>query len=70
MKFILSEEQLKLIISEETSKSFDEFASKRLGGAEKIVNNAKEKGGLSMLTYHHFKVNYHTIRKHPRENLI
>ena len=56
MKFILTEEQLKLIISEETSKSFDEFASKRLGGAEKIVNNAKEKGGVSMLTYHHFKV--------------
>jgi hypothetical protein len=56
MKFILTEEQLKLIISEETSKSFDEFASKRLGGAEKIVNNAKEKGGPSLLTYHHFRV--------------
>ena len=56
MKFIVTESQLKKIISEETSKSFDGFASKRFGGAEKIVNNAKEKGGVSMLTYHHFKV--------------
>jgi DNA-directed RNA polymerase subunit RPC12/RpoP len=37
-------------------KSFDTFAEKRLGGATKIVDNAKEKGGPSMLTYHHFKV--------------
>lgn len=42
------------IISE--SKSFDTFAEKRMGGAEKIANSAKEKGGPSMLTYHHFKV--------------
>jgi hypothetical protein len=27
-----------------------------MGGAEKIANNAKEKGGPSMLTYHHFVV--------------
>jgi hypothetical protein len=38
------------------SKSFDEFAEKRMGGATKIANNAKEKGGSSMLTYHHFVV--------------
>ena len=38
------------------SKSFDEFAEKRMGGATKIANNAKEKGGPSMLTYHHFAV--------------
>ena len=56
MKFILTESQLKKIINEETSKSFDGFASKRFGGAEKIVNNAKEKGGPSMLTFHHFNV--------------
>ena len=36
--------------------AFEEFADKRLGGAEKITNNAKEKGGPSMLTYHHFHV--------------
>jgi len=37
-------------------KSFDTFAEKRYGGAEKIADNAKKKGGPSMLTYHHFKV--------------
>lgn len=37
-------------------KSFKEFADKRLNGAEKIADNAHEKGGPSMLTYHHFKV--------------
>lgn len=34
----------------------EEFAETRLGGAEKITDNAKEKGGLSLLTWHHFKV--------------
>jgi len=34
----------------------EEFAEKRGEGAEKITDNAKEKGGLSMLTYNHFKV--------------
>lgn len=38
------------------SKSFDTFAEKRLTGATKIADSAKEKGGPSMLTYHHFKV--------------
>jgi hypothetical protein len=38
------------------SKSFDTFAEKRLGGATKIADGAKEKGGPSMLTYHHFVV--------------
>lgn len=38
------------------SKSFDEFAEKRLKGATKIADSAKEKGGPSMLTYHHFNV--------------
>ena len=36
--------------------SFTEFAGKRLKGATKITDNAKEKGGPSMLTYHHFVV--------------
>jgi len=53
MKIIISEQQYKLLTE---SKSFDEFAIKRMGGAEKIANNAKEKGGPSMLTYHHFVV--------------
>jgi hypothetical protein len=39
-----------------TPKSFDEFAQTRMKGADKIATTAKEKGGLSMLTYHHFHV--------------
>ena len=42
--------------SEEKKNKFCEFAEKRLGGASKIVENAKEKGGPAMLTYHHFVV--------------
>jgi len=47
-----------LILEDKTvpEKAFEEFADKRFGGAEKIADNAKEKGGPSMLTYHHFKV--------------
>ena len=52
MKIIITEKQLKKIKSDD----FEEFASKRFSGAEKIANNAKEKGGTSMLTYHHFIV--------------
>lgn len=37
-------------------KAFEEFADKRLSGAEKIADNAHKKGGPAMLTYHHFKV--------------
>ena len=49
---------IKSIIKEEliTKESFKTFAEKRLAGAEKITNNAKEKGGPAMLTYHHFRV--------------
>ena len=45
---------LKLI--KEAKESEEEFAETRKKGAEKITKNAKEKGGLSMLTWHHFKV--------------
>lgn len=37
-------------------KAMIEFAKKRHAGAEKITNNAKEKGGPALLTYNHFKV--------------
>jgi hypothetical protein len=49
---------IKRLIKEELEnrESFKTFAEKRLAGAEKITNNAKEKGGPAMLTYHHFKV--------------
>ena len=45
------------ILREEIStEEMEEFADGRGKGAEKITDNAKEKGGNSMLTYHHFKV--------------
>jgi hypothetical protein len=46
------------ILNEEVNdkESFTEFAGSRLQGATKIADNAKEKGGPSMLTYHHFVV--------------
>lgn len=47
--------RLKHILVNE-SKQEEEFAETRMAGAEKIVDNAKEKGGLAMLTWHHFKV--------------
>jgi hypothetical protein len=50
------DKEVKGINEEKTSEVFDEFADKRMGGAEKIANNAKEKSGPSMLTYHHFIV--------------
>lgn len=53
----LVREQIKKIINEEISEEeFSKFADTRKAGAEKIVDNAKEKGGLAMLTWHHFKV--------------
>ena len=42
------------LMNESKEESFETFAEKRLGGATKIADNAKEKGGPSMLTYHHF----------------
>lgn len=53
--------KLKNILKEEEKKTpteinFEHFAETRKEGAEKIVDNAKEKGGLAMLTWHHFKV--------------
>ena len=56
--FVNVKNLIRKILKEEitTSKSFEDFAEKRFAGAEKIVNNAKEKGGPAMLTYHHFIV--------------
>jgi hypothetical protein len=46
-----------LILEATNEKSaFEEFAEKRFKGAKKIADNAKEKGGVAMLTYHHFQV--------------
>ncbi len=40
----------------EAKESFKDFAVTRGKGAAKIAENAEEKGGLSLLTWHHFKV--------------
>lgn len=40
----------------DSNESFEEFAKNRLGGASKISEAAKEKGGDALLTYHHFRV--------------
>lgn len=37
-------------------KGIEDFAKTRYKGAEKISNSAKEKGGLALLTWRHFKV--------------
>jgi hypothetical protein len=36
--------------------AFEDFASTRAKGAAKIASSAEEKGGLALLTWHHFKV--------------
>ena len=47
------------LLVESEKIGFDEFSAKRLKGATKISEDAKKKGGSSMLTYHHFVVNFH-----------
>jgi hypothetical protein len=48
---------IKLIsILKEAKETFQEFAKTRGKGAEKIATNAHDKGGLALLTWHHFKV--------------
>ena len=43
--------------------TFESFADIREAGAEKIVDNAKSKGGLALLTWHHFKVKLSYYKK-------
>lgn len=45
-----------LVTEAKTPETFEQFAKNRLGGASKITQNAKTKGGDALLTYHHFKV--------------
>lgn len=40
----------------EAKEAFEDFAKTRGEGATKIANTAHEKGGLALLTWHHFKV--------------
>ena len=43
-------------ILNEVKETFENFATIRGKGAAKIASTAEEKGGLSLLTWHHFKV--------------
>ena len=45
-----------LFESKDKQETFETFADTREAGAEKISDNAKKKGGLALLTWHHFKV--------------
>lgn len=45
-----------LFESKQTNDKFEEFAETRGNGAAKIASTAEEKGGLALLTWHHFKV--------------
>ena len=45
-----------LQLLKEAKQALDEFAKTRGEGAKKIADNAHEKGGLALLTWHHFKV--------------
>ena len=43
-------------ILQEVKETFENFANIRGKGAAKIASTAEEKGGLALLTWHHFKV--------------
>ena len=43
-------------ILKEVKETFENFATIRGKGAAKIAATAEEKGGLALLTWHHFKV--------------
>ena len=43
-------------ILNEVKETFETFAGTRLKGAEKIADTTQEAGGLSLLTYKHYKV--------------
>jgi hypothetical protein len=45
-----------LDILKEAKQSIENFASTRLKGAEKITDTTQKVGGLSLLTYKHYKV--------------
>jgi hypothetical protein len=47
--------KLKSLLNEEVVNDID-FVNNRMNGATKITQNAKEKGGDALLTYHHFVV--------------
>ena len=40
----------------EAKNQFEDFSQTRMSGAKKIADSAHKKGGLALLTWHHFKV--------------
>jgi len=53
----------------DSNEVIEQFAETREKGAEKIADNAKEKGGLALLTWHHFKVKLPYYKKAAEGNL-
>mgnify|MGYP000849491993 FL=1 len=45
-----------LFEAKDKPETFESFADTREAGAGKIADSAKKKGGLALLTWHHFKV--------------
>ena len=45
-----------LFESNDKKETFESFADTREAGADKIATTAHKKGGLALLTWHHFKV--------------
>ena len=60
---------IRQILKEESQPKFEEFAQKRFDGASKITDNAKEKGGAALLTYHHFEVKLEYYEKAAKGDL-
>ena len=56
-------------LAEDESTKLESFAETRLGGAETIADNAKEKGGAALLTYHHFEVKLEYYEKASKGEL-
>jgi hypothetical protein len=56
-------------LAEDDSTKLESFAETRLGGAETIASNAKEKGGAALLTYHHFEVKLEYYEKASKGEL-
>ena len=56
-------------LNEDDYDKLESFAETRLGGAEKIADNAKEKGGAALLTYHHFEVKLEYYEKAAKGDL-
>ena len=68
-KRIKMNDWLKLSGIIESTEAANDFAEKRGKGADKIANDAKEKGGLALLTYHHFKVKLPYYKKASKGEL-